>query len=168
MSVDEPAATVRDGLGALLPRLRRFARALAGNPHDADDLVQATLERALARASQWRPEQRLETWVYAILRNAWIDEQRARGRRGRVFAPESDGSQVGVAAIDATGALALQAALRQLPGEQREAVALVLVEGLSYREAAEALEVPIGTLTSRLARGRGALQAMLEQAGVSA
>jgi RNA polymerase sigma-70 factor (ECF subfamily) len=168
MSVDEPAATVRVGLGALLPRLRRFARALAGNAHDADDLVQAALERALARASQWRPEQRLETWVYAILRNAWIDEQRARGRRARVFAPESAGADVGVAPIDASGALALQAALQQLPGEQREAVALVLVEGLSYREAAAALDVPIGTLTSRLARGRGALQAMLGPAGAIA
>ena len=167
MSLHEPAGTVRDGLGALLPRLRRFARALAGNVHDADDLVQATLERALSRASQWRPEQRLETWVYAILRNAWVDEQRARGRRGRVFAPESAGAGVGVAAIDASGALALQAALQQLPGEQREAIALVLVEGLSYREAAATLDVPIGTLTSRLARARGALQAMLGHAGVT-
>ena len=163
----EPAATVREGLGALLPRLRRFARALAGNVHDADDLVQVALERALARAAQWRPEQRLDTWVYAILRNAWVDEQRARGRRGRVFAPEEAGAGVGVA-IDATGALALQAALQQLPGEQREAIALVLVEGLSYREAADALAVPVGTLTSRLARGRGALQAMLGHEGAIA
>jgi len=167
MSLHEPAATLRDGLGALLPRLRRFARALTGNVHDADDLVQATLERALARASQWRPEQRLDAWVYAILRNAWIDEQRARGRRGRVFAPEDAGTSVGVA-VDPTGALALQDALRRLPGEQREAIALVLVEGLSYREAADALDVPIGTLTSRLARGRGALQAMLGHAGATA
>jgi len=165
--VDEPAATVRDGLGPLLPRLRRFARALAGNAHDADDLVQVALERALARASQWRPEQRLETWVYAIVRNAWIDEQRARGRRGRVFAPEAAGAGVGAAATDPAGALALQAALQQLPGEQREAIALVLVEGLSYREAAAALDVPIGTLTSRLARGRGALQRMLGHAGAN-
>lgn len=163
----EPAATVRDGLGALLPRLRRFARALTGNVHDGDDLVQAALERALARAASWRPEQRLDAWVYAILRNAWIDEQRARGRRGRVFAPEAAGAEVGIA-IDATGALALQSALQQLPDEQREAIALVLVEGLSYREAADALEVPIGTLTSRLARGRGALQAMLGHEGAIA
>jgi len=168
MSLHEPAATVREALGGLLPRLRRFARALTGNAHDADDLVQATLERALARASQWRPEQRLEAWVYAILRNAWIDEQRARGRRGRVFVPDSDGSQVADATIDPAGALALQAALRRLPDEQREAIALVLVEGLSYREAADTLDVPIGTLTSRLARGRGALQAMLGPAGVTA
>jgi RNA polymerase sigma-70 factor (ECF subfamily) len=167
MSLHEPAATVRDGLGALLPRLRRFARALTGNVHDGDDLVQAALERALARAASWRPEQRLDAWVYAILRNAWIDEQRARGRRGRVFAPEAAGTEVGMT-IDATGAIALQSALRQLPDEQREAIALVLVEGLSYREAAAALEVPIGTLTSRLARGRGALQAMLGHEGAIA
>jgi RNA polymerase sigma-70 factor (ECF subfamily) len=85
-----------------------------------------------------------------------------------VFVPESDGSQVADATIDPAGALALQAALRQLPDEQREAIALVLVEGLSYREAADTLDVPIGTLTSRLARGRGALQAMLGPAGVTA
>lgn len=163
----EPAATVREGLAALLPRLRRFARALAGNVHDADDLVQSTLERALARAAQWRPEQRLETWVYAILRHAWIDEQRARGRRGRVFAAEEAGAGVGVDTDTATS-LALRAALQQLPGEQREAIALVLVEGLSYREAADVLEVPVGTLTSRLARGRGALQAMLGHEGAIA
>ena len=65
---------MRDGLGALLPRLRRFAARCAFNVQDADDLVQVTLERALALASQWRPEQRLDGWVYAILRNAWIDE----------------------------------------------------------------------------------------------
>ena len=68
MTLHEPAATVRDNLGALLPRLRRFARVLAGNAHDADDLVQIALERALARASQWRPEQRLEGWVFGIVR----------------------------------------------------------------------------------------------------
>jgi RNA polymerase sigma-70 factor (ECF subfamily) len=163
MTLHEPAATVRDRLGALLPRLRRFARAMTGNVQDADDLVQVALERALARASQWRPEQRLEGWVYGIVRNAWIDEQRARGRRNRLFAPEEAGAQVWVAHADAQAdALSVQAAMQQLPDEQREAVALVLVEGLSYREAAQALDVPIGTLTSRLARGRTALQGLLQ------
>jgi RNA polymerase sigma-70 factor (ECF subfamily) len=166
MSLHEPAATVREGLGALLPRLRRFARVIAGDVNDADDLVQIALERALTRAGQWRPEQRLDGWVFGIVRNAWIDEQRARGRRGRLFAPEGAGAEVGVSSLEQhADALAVQAAMQQLPEDQRSAIALVLVEGLSYREAAEALHVPIGTLTSRLARGRNALQATLENDG---
>jgi len=100
--------------------------------------------------------------MFGILRNAWIDEQRARGRRGRVFAAAELGEQV---ADPAHGApletLAVQDAVARLPQEQRLAVALVLVEGLSYKEAAHIMEVPIGTLTSRLARAREALQAML-------
>ncbi len=164
MTLHEPAATVRDSLGALLPRLRRFARALAGNTHDADDLVQVALERALSRAAQWRPDSRLEGWVFGIVRNAWIDEQRARGRRGRLFAAEDEGARV--AQFDPhADTLSVRAAMQRLPEAQREAVALVLVEGLSYQEAAVALDVPIGTLTSRLSRGRTALQALLEPEG---
>jgi RNA polymerase sigma-70 factor, ECF subfamily len=162
MTIDEPVSTVRHNLGALLPRLRRFARALAGDPHDADDLVQVALERALSRAGQWRPEQRLEGWVFGIVRNAWIDELRARGRGRRLFAVDADIEGIGASPIDAQGTmLSVQAAMAQLPEEQRSAIALVLVEGLSYREAADALGVPIGTLTSRLARGREALQGLL-------
>lgn len=153
---------VRDGLGAMLPRLRRFARSLTGDPHDADDLVQVAVEKALQRHAQWDTAQALEGWVFGILRNAWIDELRARQRSQRVFAPEEDGERIGIASIDAQAqGMAVEAALARLPPEQREAVALVLVEGLSYKEAAAALDVPIGTLTSRLARARGALQALL-------
>jgi RNA polymerase sigma-70 factor (ECF subfamily) len=149
-------------LVALLPRLRRFARALARNAHDADDLVQLALERALVRASQARADAPLAAWVFGILRHAWIDELRTRGRRTRLFAPEEAGAE----AADATHAthvevLSVQQALARLPEEQRSAVALVLIEGLSYKEAAHVMEVPIGTLTSRLARARTALQTML-------
>lgn len=149
-------------LVALLPRLRRFARTLARDAHDADDLVQLAVERALTRAQQLRPDAPLAAWLYGILRHAWIDELRARGRRARLFAPAEaannvgDDSQVGQAET-----LSVQDALARLPEEQRSAVALVLIEGLSYKEAAHVMEVPIGTLTSRLARGREALQAML-------
>jgi RNA polymerase sigma-70 factor (ECF subfamily) len=164
MTIDEPVATVREGLVRLLPRLRRFARAITGDPHDADDLVQTALARALARAAQWRPEQRLEGWVFGIVRNAWIDEQRGRGRR--LFATDADIDALGTSPITGQETmLAVEKAMAQLPEEQRSAVALVLVEGLSYREAAEALEVPVGTLTSRLARGRAALQALLDHEG---
>lgn len=153
---------LREEIVALLPRLRRFARTLARDPHDADDLVQIAIERALSRSEQLRSDARLSSWMFGILRNAWIDEARTRGRRNRIFAPESLGENVGDASSEAhADILAVQDALAQLPDEQRIAVSLVLVEGLSYKEAAEIMAVPIGTLTSRLARGRDALQTML-------
>ena len=153
---------VRHGLTELLPRLRRLARALTGHAADADDLVQVALERALAHGAQWRPDARLDAWVFGILRNAWRDEVRSRGRWQQVFAPEEAGMAVGEASVERHAeTLSLAAALAQLPDEQREAVALVLVEGLSYAEAAEVLDVPVGTVTSRLARGRAALQRLL-------
>jgi RNA polymerase sigma-70 factor, ECF subfamily len=151
-----------DEIIQLLPRLRRFARTLAGNPHDADDLVQIAIERALARSAQLREGAPLSSWMFGILRNAWIDESRGRARRNRLFAPEELGEHV----ADPTGgqqaeSLVVQAAVASLPEEQREVIGLVLVEGLSYREAAEILGVPVGTVTSRLARAREALQAKL-------
>lgn len=155
---------VRDGLIELLPRLRRFARTLTGHPQDADDLVQIAVERALTRSEQWQRDTRLDSWMFGIVRNAWIDEMRSRQRRGRLFGPEESG--VNVAAPGAgteVDILAVQSALAQLAEEQRTAVSLVLIEGLSYREAAAVMAVPIGTLTSRLARGREALQATLSR-----
>jgi RNA polymerase sigma-70 factor, ECF subfamily len=153
---------LREQIVDLLPRLRRFARTLARNPHDADDLVQVAVERALARSEQLRPDSSLSSWMFGILRNAWIDETRSRGRRNRIFAPEELGENVGdVASESQAEALCVQDAISRLPDEQRLAVGLVLVEGLSYKEAAEIMGVPIGTLTSRLARGRDALQSML-------
>lgn len=153
---------LREQIVGLLPRLRRFARTLARNPHDADDLVQIAVERALAKSDQLRPDARLSSWMFGILRNAWIDESRSRGRQNRIFVPEEHGEHVGDAASEThTDVLSVQTAMARLPDEQRIAVALVLVEGLSYKEAAEIMGVPIGTLTSRLGRAREALQAML-------
>jgi RNA polymerase sigma-70 factor (ECF subfamily) len=153
---------LRAALVALLPRLRRFARALARDTHDADDLVQIAVERALTRAAQLRPDAPLSSWMFGIVRNAWLDELRARGRRARLFAPAESAEQIGAGSQGAPAdLLAVQEALSRLPEEQRAAVALVLIEGLSYKEAAHVMEVPIGTLTSRLARGREALQEML-------
>ena len=157
---------VRDGLVELLPRLRRFARTLTGHPQDADDLVQIAVERALTRSEQWQRDTRLDSWMFGIVRNAWIDEVRSRQRRGRLFAPEESGLNVGApGAGTEVEILAVQSALAQLPEEQRTAVSLVLIEGLSYKEAAAVMGVPIGTLTSRLARGRDALQATLSADG---
>jgi RNA polymerase sigma-70 factor, ECF subfamily len=149
-------------LVTLLPRLRRFARALSRNPHDADDLLQLAIERALTRAEQLRDDAPMANWMFGIVRHAWIDELRARARGARVFVPELEGQQVADARQSAdVELLSVQDAMARLPEEQRVAVALVLIEGLSYKEAAHVMEVPIGTLTSRLARGREALQAML-------
>jgi RNA polymerase sigma-70 factor, ECF subfamily len=162
MSEPVPIAQIRAQLIAALPRLRRFARAITRDVHDADDLVQLSIERALIKYAQQRPESKFESWMFGVMRNAWIDEIRSRGRRNRLFAPEEAGENVGDDAAEAqVRMLAVQTAMASLPEEQRLAVALVLVEGLSYREAADVLEVPIGTLTSRLARGREALQRQL-------
>ena len=151
----------------LLPRLRRLARVLARDPVDADDLVQSTVERALVHQGQWRPGTRLDSWMFRIMKNAWIDESRSRTRRGGVFLPQEAGEGVGDAgaeALDTRLALGeVERALARLPDEQRAAVALVLVEGLSYQEAAQVLEIPAGTLTSRLVRGRLALAAQLQE-----
>jgi RNA polymerase sigma-70 factor (ECF subfamily) len=166
MSTPPPADEVRSQLGELLPRLRRFARVITRNVQDADDLVQSAVEKALARAEQWRPGSRMDSWMFGIMKNAWIDEIRARRRRERVHAPEAAGLAVGDRSAESRDiALSVQAAMARLPEDQRLAVALVLIEGLSYKDAAETLGIPIGTLTSRLARGREALPALLEGKG---
>ena len=152
----------------LLPRLRRFARSLARDASDADDLCQLALERALKARDQWQAGTRLDAWMYRIIRNCWIDEVRARTRRGQTFVSEEAGSAVGDEGHERMErTLEMQdvgKAMLELPAEQREVIALVLVEGLAYREAADILEIPMGTLTSRLTRGRQALARKLEAA----
>jgi RNA polymerase sigma-70 factor (ECF subfamily) len=166
MNTSEIEQNVHEQIVALLPRLRRFAKNLTRNPHDADDIVQIAVERALGRLEQWRSDARLDSWMFKIVRNAWIDELRSRGRRDKIFLAAEAGENIGTDSMASeTEWLSVQAAMARLPQEQREAVSLVLIEGLPYREAAEVLEVPVGTLTSRLARGREALQAMLGAEG---
>ncbi|MBQ5946032.1 RNA polymerase sigma factor [Massilia sp. ST3] len=149
-------------IAALLPRMRRFARALTFHREDADDLVQIAMERALGRSGQWEPGTRLDSWIFRIIKNAWIDEVRSRTRRAELFAPEEDGEQVGDNHAAAhQQRLAVQKAISLLSEEHRLVVGLVLVDGLPYKEAAEVLEIPVGTLTSRLARAREALQQLL-------
>jgi RNA polymerase sigma factor (sigma-70 family) len=154
-------------IAELLPRLRRMARALTRDAADADDLTQETVERALVHRGQWRPGTRLDSWMFRIMKNAWIDEARARRRRGAVLAPAEAGEQVGddgaALAESRLAAHEVERAMAHLPDDQRLAVALVLVEGLSYRDAAAVLEIPEGTLTSRLVRGRTALLARLQE-----
>jgi RNA polymerase sigma-70 factor (ECF subfamily) len=156
---------VRRELIALLPRLRRFARSLTRSADEADDLVQGALERALRNLDGWTPGTRLDSWMFRIMKNCWIDEIRSKTVRDRVLAPEEAGATIGddgaMAMEHYLEAQAVREAMNTLPEEQRLAVALVLVEGFSYREAADMLEVPIGTLTSRLARGRAAIELKL-------
>ena len=156
---------LRRDLSGLLPRLRRFARALARHREDADDLVQIGIERALTRADQWQPGTRLDSWIFRIMQNAWIDQLRARTRHAETFVDEEQGADVGVSSMDAiVDGLTVRKAMAQLGDDQRAVVALVLVEGLPYKEAADVLGIPIGTLTSRLARARETLQALLSTA----
>ena len=128
---------------------------------DADDLVQIALERALSKSDQFREGAPLAGWMFGILRNAWIDETRGRSRRGQLFVPEAFGENVADPQSVSAAILPVQQAMQRLSNEQREVVSLVLIEGLSYQEAAQIVGVPVGTITSRLARGREALQTML-------
>ncbi len=157
-----------DELVQLLPRMRRFARGLARDGADGDDLCQATIERALKSSQQWQGGTRLDAWVYTIMRNIWVDQVRARNRRSQTFVTEEAGLDVGDAgdaAIEAHVELGnVGRAMGQLPHDQREAVMLVLVEGFAYKEAAEIIGCPMGTLTSRLVRGREALMRALGEA----
>jgi RNA polymerase sigma factor (sigma-70 family) len=150
-------------LEAVLPRLRRFAHGLARNPADADDLTQATAERALTARDQYQPGTNMAGWAMRIMRNLWIDTARQRQRRDQLLAPEEQGERIGAdgAAESSVELHYLMRALNQLPDEQREAVAAVMIDGLAYREAAELLEIPMGTLTSRVVRGRQALMSLL-------
>lgn len=151
---------------ALLPRLRRFAIGLSGNPFDGDDLCQMTIERALANRTRWADGTRLDSWMYRIMRNIWIDEGRKTTRSRQTFVAEDVG--IGLVAEGAqeavVGLAEVDRAMQLLPEAQREAVLLVMVEGCSYKEAADIVGCPVGTLNSRLVRGRDALMAMLGEA----
>jgi len=155
----------RTELLAALPRLRRFARSLTGNRQDGDDLMQTTVERMLVRGLPEGVE--ALPWLFRVCKNLWIDEQRARAVRIRAAQmreldeePSISGEAVATAEL---GLREVERALAQLPEEQRAVLSLVAVEGLSYREAAEVLETPIGTVMSRLARARAALADRLGQ-----
>ncbi|WP_246465772.1 RNA polymerase sigma factor [Novosphingobium jiangmenense] len=155
-----------DGILDLLPRLRRFAAGLSRDAGAADDLCQMAIERALRARAQWQVGTRLDSWMYRIMRNIWIDEVRASTRRGQTFVDEEAGLAVGASGgQEERAALGdVDRALARLPEEQREAVVLVMVEGWSYKEAAEIVGCPVGTLNSRLVRGRDALMALLGEA----
>ncbi len=156
----------------MLPRLRRFARVLRPQDADAQDLVQQTIERALASRKGFRADTRLDSWAFTIMRRSAIDDGRKAQRWSRVVSPEDDATPQAPDPAQAgeglrTDALAARDAIHALPDDQRQAVALVLIEGLSYAEAAQVLGVPAGTLTSRLVRGRQTLVEVLAAQGIT-
>jgi len=162
---------IREELVALLPRLRRFAYGLSGQRDDADDLVQAACERALERSDQWEPGTRLDSWMYRIIQNLWFDRLRSRKVRGDLVdieAIEPRADEHAHRAPELRSDLArVSDALQQLRPEHRELLMLVCVEELSYKEAAELLQIPMGTVMSRLARARLALHERLASGAVT-
>lgn len=163
---------LRQELIALIPRLRRFARVLTGNLADADDVVQASLEKAMRNLDQWQPGTRLDRWVFRIARNSWIDDRRLPPNRlghddisDLHDIPGDDGELI-VQQREADRAV--RRTIDQLPDEQRVLVGLVLLEGYAYRESAELLGLPIGTVMSRLSRAKAALAKILHDQGYAA
>lgn len=158
------ADDIRDLIIEMLPRLRRFAFALTGSQDRGEDLVQETCLKALARADQWQSGTRLDSWMFRIAQNQWIDTLR-RGARYADTTPEelalADEASLGNTAASRHEQHAVRVAVAALPPDQRVAVALVCIDGLSYREAAETLDIPIGTVMSRLARARKSLHKTL-------
>ncbi|WP_157406813.1 RNA polymerase sigma factor [Janthinobacterium sp. CG3] len=146
-------------IGALLPRLRRFARVLCPRRDEADDLVQISVERALQRSAQWQPGTRLDSWVFRIMAQAWRGQPRPAARAEPAFSADDTGERGGVAA-DAPRR-ALRQAIGRLDDEQRLVLGLVLVEGLPYQEAAAVLDLPPESVGQHLLRARQALQGLL-------
>ncbi|MGQ3052658.1 MAG: RNA polymerase sigma factor [Roseateles sp.] len=144
-----------------LPRLRGYARVLRRNREDADDLVQDTLERAWSRAAQWRGVGDMRTWLFSIMHNLHVDALR-RGRLDTVDLNEHT-PEVPVAATQGQILVVrdLDAALAVLPAEQREVLLLTALDGLAYAEIAQTLAIPIGTVMSRLSRGRARLRGLM-------
>jgi RNA polymerase sigma-70 factor, ECF subfamily len=147
-----------------LPQLRRYARALTGDAAWADDLVQDTAERALARWSAFRPNSNLRAWLLTILRHLYIDQLRAR----REITVDEESApwrnlEAPAGAVDGLVLRDLERALYCLPLEQREVLLLICVEELTYQEASVALSVPVGTVMSRLSRAREQMRVLLSE-----
>jgi RNA polymerase sigma-70 factor (ECF subfamily) len=142
-----------------LPRLRRFARSLTGNPADADDLMQATAERVLERGVP--ADVNVLKWMFTVCKNLYIDQLRAQAVRSRATENPELAEEPSISGEDvAIGELTLREvdqAMAKLSDEQRAVITLIAVEGLSYKETAKVLDIPIGTVMSRLARARSTL-----------
>jgi RNA polymerase sigma-70 factor, ECF subfamily len=147
-----------------IPRLRRYARALTSNRERADDLVQDTLGRALIKEQFWQPGTNLRAWLFTIMHNQNVDNVRRAARESAVGDMEQISATL-PATTDPTASrqmFELERALAQLPLEQRQVVLLVGLEGMSYEDAAGILGIPVGTVRSRLSRGRDVLRKLLD------
>ena len=144
----------------LIPRLRRYARALAGDRSAADDLVQDTLERAWSKFHLYRRGTDLRAWLFTVMHNVYVNQLRS-AKVGAVLDEEMPELARPARETDGLVLRDLEAAIRRLPPEQREVLLLVALEDMSYDAAAQALGIPIGTVMSRLARAREKLRAML-------
>lgn len=152
-----------------IPSLRRYARALTGNRDAADDLVQDTLERALARSALFRPGGNARAWLFAIMHNVFVNQVRsATSRRTVALDPDSMEAPGQDRAHEALSVRDIERALAALPPEQREVVLLVGLEALSYADTARVIGVPIGTVMSRLSRGRERLRTLIDGASEAA
>lgn len=151
----------RRGLVEAIPRLRRFALALTGSQPDADDLVQAACEKALKNCDQFLPGTRMDSWMYRIVQTLWLDDRRRHKVRGTAVDPDdaflSDEGKAARLPEDRLMLAQARVAMAGLPEGQREVLALVAIEGLSYRETADTLGLPVGTVMIRLARARETL-----------
>jgi RNA polymerase sigma-70 factor, ECF subfamily len=151
----------RTELVSLVPKLRRFAYSLCGNRQDADDLVQGACEKALKNRSQFQAGGRMDSWMYRIIQNLWLDDRRRHKVRGTAIDPDdaflSDEGKAANLPEDRMMLAQVRVAMDGLPEGQREVLALVAIEGLSYRETAETLNIPVGTVMSRLSRARESL-----------
>lgn len=155
----------RNDIVALLPRLRRFSYSLTGSAPDADDLLQDVIEKALSSYDQFKQGTDLDRWMFRICKNLWIDEWRSRRVRGHTIDPMDyknepwiDGEKMLVNKINMSE---VEYAMNQMQDEQRIILFLVAIEGYTYKEASKFLDIPIGTVMSRLARARKALEQFL-------
>lgn len=153
-----------DLIEPLIPALRRYAWALCRDQHAADDLVQDCLERALSRWLLRRPGGNLRSWLFAILHNGFVSSRRQAARRGAHMSLDERAPELGEPAVQesAMAVRDLLVALDTLPDEQRAVLLLVGIEDLTYDEAARVLDVPIGTVMSRLSRGRERLRRVMD------
>lgn len=147
---------------AELPRLRRYARAMVGDRAVADDLVQDTLERGWSRLAQWRPGSDLRAWLFGIMHNLRVDQLRCQGPNTQPLGEAESEAPMRATQSDRLEVNDLAAALARLPEEQRAVLLLVALEEMSYEQIASTLGIPLGTVMSRLSRGRERLRLMLD------
>ncbi len=144
----------------LIPRLRRYARALVSDRARADDLVQDTLERAWNKFHHWRPGSDLRAWLFTVMHNVHVNQVRASRDHAML---DDEGPEMAVAGVQGASLEIrdLERALAVLPPEQREVLLLIALEDMSYAEVATMLDIPIGTVMSRLSRAREKLRALM-------